>query len=171
MSSLFVTTGNKHIPHKEGDVWEESGKTWTIKNGLKRTVSKMDHARKEQYIPLACPRCNGSMKGPANEKIWSINKTCINCLIDQEHEIIKAGKWEEYEKAKVLANANAFCADMENALQDYLQQSVSKSNVTEDGMIETWKDVNPKHLKQVADNEVSQLKNVIQDYELGIKPT
>ena len=24
--------------HKEGDIWEENGKTWTIKNGLKQNV-------------------------------------------------------------------------------------------------------------------------------------
>lgn len=167
MSNYFVTTGKKNVPRKEGDTWEESGKTWTIKNGIKRTVNKMDSVRKEQMVPLCCPKCNGTMKGPTNQKIWAINKTCLNCLIEQEHEIIKAGKWEEYEKAKVLANANAFCEDMESALQEYLKQDVSKSNVTEDGMIETWRGADPKHLKQIADNEVSQLRGVIRDYELG----
>ena len=27
--------------HTEGDVWEENGKTWTIKNGLKQNVTKL----------------------------------------------------------------------------------------------------------------------------------
>lgn len=165
MSSLFVTTGNKHVSHKEGDVWEESGKTWTIKNGIKRTVNKMDQARREQYVPLSCPRCKGTMKGPTNEKIWAINKTCLNCLVEQEHEILKAGKWAEYEKTKVLANANAFCADMESALQDYLQTSQTQAHVTEDGMIERWKDADKTHLKAVADSEVNQLKQIIDDYK------
>jgi transcriptional regulator of heat shock response len=26
--------------HEEGDVWEENGRTWTIKNGIKRNVRK-----------------------------------------------------------------------------------------------------------------------------------
>ena len=30
------------VEHGEGDVWEESGKTWTIKNGIKQTVTKHD---------------------------------------------------------------------------------------------------------------------------------
>ena len=25
--------------HEDGDVWEEGGKTWTIKNGIKRNVT------------------------------------------------------------------------------------------------------------------------------------
>ena len=28
--------------YKEGDVWVEGKKTWTIKNGIKQTVSKLD---------------------------------------------------------------------------------------------------------------------------------
>ena len=165
MSNLFVTGGKAHKVYKEGDVWEDGGKKWTIKNGIKRTVNKLDHARKEQYIPLCCPRCNGSMKGPTNEKIWAINKTCLNCLVEQEHDIIKAGKWEEYEKAKILANANAFCKDMESALQEHIDQSITNTHVTEDGMIEKWRNADKKHLQNIVNNEVQQLKDIIEDYQ------
>ena len=30
------------VDHKEGDVWEENGKKWTIKNGIKQTVTRFD---------------------------------------------------------------------------------------------------------------------------------
>ena len=32
--------------HKEGDVWTENRKTWTIKNGIKQTISKLDAIKK-----------------------------------------------------------------------------------------------------------------------------
>ena len=32
----------KEEEHKEGDVWTEGKKTWTIKNGIKQTVSKLE---------------------------------------------------------------------------------------------------------------------------------
>ena len=32
----------EYVEHKEGDVWEENGKQWTIKNGIKQTVTKLD---------------------------------------------------------------------------------------------------------------------------------
>ena len=35
MKDTFVTVSQKQIKHVEGDVWEESGKLWTIKNGIK----------------------------------------------------------------------------------------------------------------------------------------
>ena len=28
------------VKYSEGDIWEESGKTWTILNGIKQTVTK-----------------------------------------------------------------------------------------------------------------------------------
>jgi acetyl-CoA carboxylase beta subunit len=43
--------------YKEGDIWTEGRKTWTIKNGIKQTVSKLDVVKKEVHIPLCCPNC------------------------------------------------------------------------------------------------------------------
>ena len=53
--SYYVTTEKKlFTDHKEGDTWLESGKTWTIKNGVKKTVTKMDAFRKQIITPIAC---------------------------------------------------------------------------------------------------------------------
>ena len=39
----------KHsVDHIEGDIWEESGKKWTIRNGIKQTVTKLDEIKKTQ---------------------------------------------------------------------------------------------------------------------------
>ena len=45
----------KTIKRKEGDVWTENKKTWTIKNGIKQTISKLDKIKKEVHMPLCCP--------------------------------------------------------------------------------------------------------------------
>ena len=37
--------------YKEGDIWEEQGKKWTIKNGIKQNVTKLDKAKKAVRIP------------------------------------------------------------------------------------------------------------------------
>jgi hypothetical protein len=140
MKELFVTSGERHVKRIEGDVWEERGKMWTIKNGIKKTVTKMDEARREFLTPLACPKCGEAMKAQADAKIWSINKTCLNCLVEAEHKIRKAGKWEEYEKAKILANATGFVKDLESFFKEFAAESVTKAHVTEDGVIEKWKD-------------------------------
>ena len=52
----------KRIEYKEGDVWTENKKTWTIKDGIKQTVSKLDKIKKEVFVPLFCPECSKVMK-------------------------------------------------------------------------------------------------------------
>ena len=48
--------------HKEGDIWVENRKTWTIKNGIKQTISKLDKIKKQIFTPLCCPKCSKVMK-------------------------------------------------------------------------------------------------------------
>ena len=163
-NNLFITADQKNTKHVEGDVWEERGKTWTIKNGIKRTVTKMDHARKEFLTPLCCPKCKGSMKHPLDEKMWAINKTCFPCVIEMEHQIRKSGKWDEYEKAKVLANANGFVKDLEDFFEEYLKDSVAQSNVTEDGMVEKWQDAGQTYLEDITSKGLKNIKDTINNY-------
>ena len=46
----------KREKHSEGDIWEEDGRTWTIKNGVKQNVTRLDSAKKLAQIPLTCPK-------------------------------------------------------------------------------------------------------------------
>lgn len=165
MSDFFIGSSAASQPHKEGDIWTEQGKTWTIQNGIKRTVNKLDAVRKQQLVPLCCPQCGGTMKGSVNQIMWNIHRMCINCVVDMEHRILTKGEWDSYQKNKVLANANAFCKDMEGALQDYLNSSVSQARVTENGIVERWRDPSKVGLQQIADEEIRQLRDKIDQYE------
>ena len=61
--------------YKEGDVWTENRKTWTIKNGIKQTVSKLDAIKKEVFMPLCCPECNKVMKKRLDKPNYKIHAT------------------------------------------------------------------------------------------------
>ena len=64
--------------YTEGDIWEENGKQWTIKNGLKQTVTKHDKLREMVTLPLTCS-CGKPMKAnKLNRKMWVIHKKCFN---------------------------------------------------------------------------------------------
>ena len=43
----------KRIEYKEGDIWTENKKTWTIKNGIKKSISKLNSIKKEIFMPLS----------------------------------------------------------------------------------------------------------------------
>ena len=43
--------------YKEGDIWEENGRKWTIKDGIKQNITVLDDAKKAYNMPLFCPKC------------------------------------------------------------------------------------------------------------------
>lgn len=163
MKEIFVTGEGKYTKRAEGDVWEENGKTWTIKNGLKRTKNKLDEARRDFRTPMACPECNAAMKHHLDEKMWTFHKLCFSCVIEMEHKLMKAGKYDEYERDKMMANAGGFMKDLKDYFEDAAIDSNSKSHVTEDGIIEKWKDVDSTRIEEIRDEVISNLNDKVND--------
>ena len=123
--------------YSEGDVWEENGKQWTIKNGIKQNITKLDKAKKLARIPLACPKCGGPMKHHLAKKMYKIHGFCFDCTIDYEAELRKAGLYEEYEKNFMQGNIKTFLNNIEAYTLSLLG---NKSDyVTEQGDVEDWK--------------------------------
>lgn len=131
--------------HKEGEIWEESGKTWTIKNGIKQNVTKLDAAKKAVQIPLTCPKCGGSMSYHLSKKIYKINKMCFDCFIDYEAELRKNGLYEDYLMHARKGNLKYFIKELEDKFKEALE--ADDTFVTEQGDIEDW-NVNKTAVKQ-----------------------
>ena len=138
--------------HEEGDIWEESGKTWTIKNGIKQNVTKLDAAKKAVKVPLSCPKCGGPMKHHLAKKMYKIHGFCFDpCTVVMEADLQKAGLYEQYEKRLMQGNINAFAKDIEQWVMDTINSS--DTFVTEDGTVEDWKSNN-----QINDRMLTNLK-------------
>lgn len=136
--------------HQEGDVWEESGKTWTIKNGIRQNVTKFDDAKKAIKIPLACPKCGGPMKHWLAKKMYKIHGFCFDpCTVEMEADLRKAGLYEVYEQKMIKGNITAFAKDIEQWVNDFV--SAEMSYVTEQGDIEDWNS-NNQVKKRVMNN-------------------
>lgn len=144
---------------QEGDVWIENGKKWTIKNGIKQTVTKLDAVKSLVLMPLTCPSCGGIMKDTEIEKkMWSIHKTCFDCVLEKEAEIKRQGRWEEYEGSIMNANKNASLDDLEKALDEWLIQE--DTFVTEAGDVESWKGGNKSGIYKQVKERIAELKKV-----------
>jgi len=127
----------KQKDYKEGDVWTEGRKTWTIKNGIKQTISKLDVIKKEVFMPLCCPECNKVMKKRLDKPHYKIHKKCYDCVIDYEGKLIVRGTYDDY--IKQLKGKNNI--DILNELESTLLSAVNTSNsnfVSEDGVVEKW---------------------------------
>jgi len=123
--------------YKEGDTWTEGKKTWTIKNGIKQTVSKLDAIKKEIFMPLSCPCCNKIMKKRLDKPNYKIHKKCHDCVIEFEHKLKLDKKYDEYIKFIKNKNSLSILDETENYLLD-LVNSTNEGYVSEDGVVERW---------------------------------
>ncbi len=127
----------KQKNYKEGDVWKEGRKTWTIKNGIKQTISKLDSIKKEVFVPLCCPKCSKVMKHWLDKDNYKAHKTCHDCVIEFEHKLMIEGKYEDYKKELKAKNELSIVNDLES----YLLNAVNSTNngfVSEQGEVERW---------------------------------
>lgn len=142
---------------KEGDVWEEDGKTWTIKNGLKQTASKLDAIRKSVTKPILCPSCSSIMNYRLDTKMWKIHGICYDCVVNMEADLRHMGKFESYEKAMVTGNLEAWAKDMQIYVEEILAET--STHVTEEGVVEDWK----SNTKQYEDKVLDRMHSYITD--------
>ena len=143
--------------HEEGDVWEENGRQWTIKNGIKQNITKLDAAKKAMQMPLKCPKCGGSMKYHLSQKMYKIHKMCFDCVIDYEAQLKKAGLYEQYEKAMIQGSLKSFLRDIEAFVLE--QINTVDTFVTEQGDIEDWSNNSIKTNNKLSEDLQEFLKH------------
>jgi len=122
--------------HSEGDIWEEDSRTWTIKNGIKQNITKLDSAKQGVIVPLFCPKCSTAMK-PHRDKQWFvINGHCFNCQVDYEFQLRKEGKFEEMQQQVTNDHVDGVTKDFEIWFDEMI--NTKESFVTEAGDVEKW---------------------------------
>jgi hypothetical protein len=148
----------KHIDHSEGDVWEEFGRKWTMKNGIKMSVTKLDRAKNASFVPLLCPKCSQPMKTDYDKKMFYIHNQCLDCVIKFETQLKIEGKYQEYEDKIVKDNANFALDEFVNGFDSFLDAMESNNGfVTEQGDIEDW------HVKALDKQKIRE--QVMKDVE------
>jgi len=124
--------------HKEGDVWEaRDGRTWTIKNGIKQNITKLDKAKKAYVMPLFCPKCKKIMNQRVDKPYYEVHKFCLKCYAKFEDKLKSEGKYEEY----FNAINNKVIDQRIQDYKDYVEEKLGETNeghVTEQGDVELW---------------------------------
>ena len=130
----------KSIERKEGDVWEEDGKQWTLKNGIKQTVTRFDAIKKSLILPITCPKCHNHMSNHTlNKKMWPIHGMCFDCVIKMETELKRDGKFEEYQRNMNKGGLKTYIKELEDFLLEIMLDDGKESFITEAGDIEEWR--------------------------------
>ncbi len=152
----------EYIEHGEGDVWEERGKKWTIINGIKQTVTRLDELKEKIFIPLVCEKCNNPMNNKLDKYMYPIHQMCFNCVIEFETKLKYEGKFEDYilniKKQGIIYHIK----EMENILLELLLEQPGESFVTEAGDIELWKGkLNNQQYVEDIQEYINKLKSTI----------
>jgi hypothetical protein len=145
--------------HEEGDVWEENDRTWTIIDGIKQNLTKLDKAKDLVVLPLFCPCCTNIMKNKFDKQFYIQYNRCFNCQIDFETDIRKLGLWDKYEK-------NIINSDIDNTINEYniwMDEIINQpddSYITEAGDIENWVGSSKKKLLENKEETIKYLQNL-----------
>lgn len=151
------------IEYGEGDIWEERGKTWTIKDGIKQTVNKLDNVRKEAVMPLFCPSCSNVMSKWQDKKFYNLHRKCMDCVIEDEGKIRAKGgdEWKKYVTKFIHSKIDLEASEIEEYLLSMLEGSTNNF-FSENGEIEKWVGGIPKE-------EIKKLIEEIKDFRSGLE--
>tara|TARA_R110000796_G_scaffold107929_3_gene218788 strand:+ start:229 stop:801 length:573 start_codon:yes stop_codon:yes gene_type:complete len=128
----------KSIERVEGDVWEERGKKWTIKNGIKRTVNKLDFARKVNRVPFKCPKCTNKLNHPAHKTMYKRWGMCLTCVTKWEQQMQADGTYDAWHSEFDKENFNAYIDNVTLEYNEWVEARGAQSFVTEAGQVEEW---------------------------------
>jgi hypothetical protein len=160
---IFGWRGEPEPTRKEGDVWEDvNGKKWTIKGGIRQSITKLDSAK----TPHWCPKCSKPMNHRFDIKFWRIRGHCFDCNIKVETELRRQGKWQEFEHKTLLRNYVAKLRDTIAELQDYHDTVTKPEFVNADEtkilMIEKW-DVDIEKVKSDLRADIANLQKMLDE--------
>lgn len=148
---IDLSQSNNEI-HKEGDIWEDNGKEWTIEDGIKISKTKTSYIKQTNAVPLICPICKKQMNSRQDTHFWNLKYKCFDCVVKEDTEKIINNDFNEIE----LVNKNkvSFLEEFEDYIEEYKEFD---QVIHETGLIERWETVNTKEEKEKIIQEVRKL--------------
>tara|TARA_B100001094_G_scaffold41014_1_gene35677 strand:+ start:204 stop:752 length:549 start_codon:yes stop_codon:yes gene_type:complete len=83
------------------------------------TESDLTKIMQEVRMPLFCPECDKVMKKKLDNKFWRLMGHCFDCQIEIENKLRIEGKYDEWEKKKILENKKSFLHDLKQSIDDF----------------------------------------------------
>jgi len=148
--------------YTEGETWEEDGKQWEFKNGIKQSVSKTQDAR----TPMFCPNCQKVMGHWLDTKFWRLRGVCQDCVLKDEAKMRISGDWSQYELLGELRNQVAHLTERIAEITSYRDALTQPEIIHADDekilMVEKWTvDLNKIRTDMTTDiNELTELLKI-----------
>ena len=149
----------KRVERKEGEVWEEDGRKWELKGGVKQNISKLQELRKVNTFPIFCPKCKKKMDEKYDKPLYKIHQHCFECQLQFEKELKLSGKYEEYKNQVHNSEIDGMIGKYEDWVEDLINGS-NDGFVTEQGDVERWSKTNYKQILSQKDQVLETLKKL-----------
>jgi len=144
-----------------GETWtDDKGQKWEQRKGYKVKVGKLSELRTELREFPNCNKetCTCTEPGQADLKMKAVHGMCLDCVTLMEYDLKQKGEYKEYERKKLLANAEAWLKQAEIE-KEVLKTTLKASFVNEDGSIEEWAEgMTEDELVKKIDNDFEKFK-------------
>lgn len=148
--------------HKEGDIWEENGRKWTIRDGVKENITKLDKFKKAT-VPLFCPSCNSIMNKQLDPHYFKAYGAYLDCIKIKETKLKNVGKWDDHKKEV----GNKEIDKLIEEYKAYIKMKMNESNdsfITESGEVEKWVGgIDKERAQKALEEGIEYLKGLKKD--------
>lgn len=156
------------VKREVGEQWTDNdGNIWEQKKGYKVKLGKLSELRDSlKDFPNCKEGCASHMNPTRNDlRMKVIHGMCLDCVIEMEHKLKMEGKYEEYERSKILENAKAWLKQAELE-KDTIKLAMQARFVNEDGSLEEWDGMSWSEMEEKIENEFRTFReNFIQKLE------
>ena len=152
--------GKDFIKREVGQQWlDDDGNTWEQKKGYKVKLGKLSELRADVQTFSNCSKETCTCLTPSRNdlKMKVIHDMCFECVISMEHQLRIDGKYEEYEKNKVLENSKAWLKQAELE-KETIKLAMKARFVNEDGSLEDWDGGSWEEIESKIDNEFQMFR-------------
>ena len=163
-----LTFGYKPAPveRNEGDVWNDPhGRTWTKKDGLVQSVTKLDGAK----TPWWCPKCDTPLNGH-NLRAYRKTGYCHECMLKEEMELKISGRWHQEMVDRGKRSHIDWLTDKIQELQEYYDNVTHPEFIHADNekilMMEKW-NIDLDTVKKDLLKEIDEFKEHLSKVQAG----
>lgn len=167
---------------KDGKVSTKSISFWNpdndadyqkYKNDIKSKKSAQEEKNailRRYRMPLFCPECGYILNTKIHQKMWKMHGKCLNCVSAEETRLRATGKYELYEKEKMIRNAISYCKDLKDKFEEGLKQTTTETFIHEDGRIDKWSiEGTLNKIKKDMQNDIKIIDESIFDLQRDLK--
>lgn len=164
------TLKEKNKTREIGDVWEEVNPVtgivtiWEQRKGYRAKRVKGGNAitahidTREEFPNCYHDSCKTKPKNHLDSKMKGIHGMCFDCVVEMEGRLKYQGKFDEYARNKMKANAQAFLRDAKKEVEIVAETFKDINYSNSDGSLDKFVMENPEQYAQHIRDEFSKFE-------------